>query len=145
MLALSTEYILTPNKLPLLHMLVSEYNQLLNSSVVPSNLPDIDDDAGCDLSSVGSTVSEYLDMEVDALETEMIVMLSMQTRKRKFEECTAIDRRQGVKRGKHNMSKMMFTNPQTMQRTKYTFEFSIWYMNYVNAPQNDDKKWCSKF
>ena len=84
-------------------------------------------------------------MEVVALETEMIVILLMQTRKRKLDEYTAIDRQQGVKRGKYNMSKIMFTNPHTMQLTKYTFEFSIWYMNYVNAPQNDDKKWCGKF
>ena len=125
---------MSSDNLPLLHMLAAEYNELLNSSLVPSKPPDIDDDSGYDLSSAGSTSSEDMDMEVDALETEMIVMLSMQTRKQKLEEYTAVNRQTGVKRGKYNMSKMMFTYPYTMQRTKYIFEFSIWYMNYISAP-----------
>ena len=59
--------------LPLLHMLAAKYNEVLNSAVVSSKPPDMDGDTGCDLSSVGSAGLEDMDMEVDALESEMIV------------------------------------------------------------------------
>ena len=55
---------------------------------------------GCDLSSVGSAGLEDTDMEVDSLETEMIVTLSMQARKLKAEELTTVDQQTGVIRGK---------------------------------------------
>ena len=58
---------MTSENLPLVHMLAVEYNELLNSSVVSNKPPDIDDDEGCDLSSVGNTVSEDTDMEAEAL------------------------------------------------------------------------------
>ena len=136
---------MSSGNLPLLHMLATEYNEVINSAVVPSRPPDMDGDTGCDLGSVGSAGSEDMDMEVDALETEMVVLLSMETRKRKAEVLETVDRQTGVKRGSYNMSKMWFTNPDTMQRTKYSFEFSIWYINYIANPQCDDKKWCFKF
>ena len=43
------------------------------------------------------------------------------------------------------MSRMVFTNPFTLDRIKFTFEFSIWYINYIIAPQSDEDKWCKKF
>ena len=55
------------DNLPLLRMLVMEYNQLVNSSVIPSAPPD-DDDANSDFSNLCSTVDDEADMEVEELE-----------------------------------------------------------------------------
>ena len=82
---------MSSGNLPLLHMLATEYNEVINSAVVPSRPPDMDGDTGCDLGSVGSAGSEDMDMEVDALEMEMVVLLPMETKKRKAEVLKTVD------------------------------------------------------
>ena len=105
---------MTSNNLPLLHLLGVKYNHLLNSSVFHNKPPDTDDDSGCDLISASNTVSKDMDMEAEELETEMSVLILLEKIKQKSAEYTAFDLQIGNKKGKYNMSKMIFTNPYTM-------------------------------
>ena len=132
------------DSLPLLHQLAMEYNELVISPMIPTAPPD-DDHGGADLSNLCSTVTDEADMEVEEVEMEMIGLLTIESSKRNFTDCSPINSQKGKKRGKYNMSKMVFTNPYTLERVKFTFVFSIWYMNYIIAPQSDDEKWCKKF
>ena len=49
------------------------------------------------------------------------------------------------RRIKYDRSKLHFTNPFTMQRQEYTFEYSIWFANYVLDPNPENRKWSTLF
>ena len=49
------------------------------------------------------------------------------------------------KRKKYGSRKLYFTNPTTMERQIFTYEYSIWYSNYVMEPSPDCPKWNKMF
>ena len=133
------------DNLSLVLMLAIEYNQLVNSSAILTTPPDVDDNSNSDMSNLCITIIDETDIELEEVETEMIVLLNSEPRKRKLSECTPGNQQKGKRRGKYNMSKLWFTDPFTIEWKKFTYDFSIWYINYVVNPQHLDKKWSKKF
>ena len=74
----------------------------------------------------------------------MIMLLSTGRQKRYVDSIG--DRTRGErKKTKYDNSKLHFTNPYTMQRQPFTFEFSTWYANYCLNPSPQRPKWAKKF
>ena len=129
--------------LPLLHQLAEEYNTAVNhalSSYVPNNLSMFVD--GDDDDSDDSDDDDELGYELEELEDEMIMMLSFGLKKRRIE---LPDNQQQTKRQKYDTKKLHFTNPITMERSVFTFEYSIWYCNYITNPSPERSKWSNLF
>ena len=55
------------------------------------------------------------------------------------------DKERQTKRQKYDTNKLHSTNPITMERSVFTFEYSIWYCNYVTNPSPECSKWSNLF
>ena len=49
------------------------------------------------------------------------------------------------RRKKHDMRKMIFTNPHAMCREPHAFHHTLWYCNYVIGMATHDEKWSRLF
>ena len=125
--------------LPLLLLLVEEYSNLiddistsltvksrsvLNKGLYISKIYDIDDD------------EDEVEVEdrLEDLEDEILVMMLYE--KRKSEKDTNVRKKR--QKYNHTDKKLFFTNPETNKRQIFTFENSIWYLNYVCYPRVDN-------
>ena len=137
--------------LPLLHQLAEEYNTAVNhalSSYVPKDLCSFEDD--CD-TTVDSTIIDGdhddrndndLEYELEEIEDEIMMVLSSGSNKRRIE---LPENKRRKKRKKYDMKKLHFTNPITMERSIFTFEYSIWYCNYISELSPERFKWSKSF
>ena len=107
------------DNLSLVLMLAIEYNQLVNSSAIPTTPPDVDDNSNSDMSNLCSTIIDETDIELEEVETEMIVLLNSEPRKRKLSECTPGNQQKGKKRGKYNMSKVDQAGERLSEKNLY--------------------------
>ena len=68
--------------LPILHMLVTEYNQLVNSLAIPIVPPSFNNDDCSDLSNLCSSIIDETDSEIEVVEEEILVLLILNSKKR---------------------------------------------------------------
>ena len=49
------------------------------------------------------------------------------------------------KKAKYDTRKITFTNPTTGERSIMTYEYTVWFQNYVLNPTPQYKKWAKQF
>jgi len=132
--------------LSLLHLMSLEYNEIINSTTINTTPPNADDynDYSESISARLQDTDE-IDFELAEIELEMLVLLNSSARKRAHIEDIDTGPRKRSKRGKYNMRKLYFTNPTTGERQPFTYKYSVWYSNYIEYPQENDKKWSKLF
>ena len=130
----------------LLRFMAIESNDLTNTTSIVTSPPTFDIDTDDDMvNRQCSSDADEIDMELDALEMEIIALLNISSRKypRTINVKHVCKRRK--KRGKYNMTRLTFTNPFTGDREPFTYQYSIWWCNYILDPQTNCTKWNKLF
>ena len=130
--------------LHLLHQLALEYNTLISTAVLgysPNDLNQIfEEDEDTDSSILDD--DDDIDEQLADIENEMIVLMAFKSKKRNVDRTSSAPKQ---KKMKYNTQKLFFTNPITMERQEFTYEFSIWYCNYITDPSPESPKWSKRF
>ena len=115
----------------LLALLEMEYNDILQEEKTKyedfyrsMNLPDLYDMS-----------SDDDDDKIEELE-EMILLTLIEYKKESTND---------KKRKRDFANKLYFTNPITGDRSIMTYEYSVWYGNYVQNPSPDNPAWAKQF
>jgi len=126
------------NNLTLLHQLALEYNAIIETATLNSVRKDIN----CS-NTIGDDDDEEIDDQLTSIESEMILLMAVGSKKRRSTIDIPAPKH---KRPKYDLtSKLHFTDPVTMERKPFTYEYSIWYMNYVLHPNPENIKWRRMF
>ena len=124
--------------LTLLHQLALEYNAIIETATLNS----VQKDINCS-NTIGDDDEEEIDDQMTDIENEMILLMAVGSNKRRSTIDIPAPKH---KRPKYDLtSKLHFTDPVTMERKPFTYEYSIWYMNYVLHPHPETKKWRKMF
>ena len=129
------------SKAALFYQLVIEYNALLNtavSSIVPLCMDEIDNNK----ESNDVDDDEEMEESLEEIEHELCMLMSGMSRKRTLVIDTAKSFKNRKRRKKYDTIKLHFTNPFTMEQQVYTFDYSIWYANYIVDPSPQNRKWA---
>ena len=136
------------SQLTLLSQLAHEYTDLINtatSTFSPKHINELDNDDECNSSNADDDEDDF-DDRLREVEDEIVMVMADISCKRVN---PTSDYNNSIKnkrrRIKYDLSKLHFTNPFTMQRQEYTFEYSIWFANYVLDPNPENRKWSTLF
>ena len=132
------------NAIDLIYHLANEYHTLIfNAS--SGNVRQHDDciESGESSSSDGDESDCDIDDDIQEIEDEIMILVSVSMHKRRYHSTDTTFRPK--KKAKYDMKRLHFTHPVTGKREVFTFEYSIWYMNYVVDPEPHRKKWSRKF
>ena len=137
---------MNPSYVSLLRLIAIEYNDLATTSSIATSPPTFDSDTNDDMiDHQCSSDADEIDMELDAIEMEMIALMNISSRKRLRNSNVKHVCKRRKKRGKYNMTRLTFTNPFTGDREPFTYQYSIWWSNYIVNPQTSCKKWNKLF
>ena len=130
----------TSTAISLIYHLANEYHTLIfNASSSNVRQHELDESSCSD----GDESDNDIDDDIEEIEDEIMILLSESSRKRIPHSTDTTFR--SKKRGKYDLRRLHFTHPVTGKRDEFTFEYSLWYMNYVVDPSPDQKKWSRKF
>ena len=130
----------------ILLQLALDYNQLISSAEsgqVQQQITDalVDDD----IFDYESDSDDELDVELERLEDEMIIQMVITNDKHQISFPNPTCNNKKRRKDRYDTSKSYFTNPATMQREPYTYEYSSWYINYICNPLPERTKWAKTF
>jgi hypothetical protein len=130
--------------LPLLHQLALEFNTLINHTVSNTTVGELGELLNNDDEDLFATDDDddELDTQLQQIEEEMTVLLATSSKKRKIVHDSSSPPK---KKKRYDTKKLYFTNPITLERQEFTFEYSIWYCNYVSDPHPERPKWSKMF
>ena len=137
----------TSTAIGLIYHLANEYHTLIfNAS--SGNVRRHDNCFELDESSCSDSdeSDDDLDDNLEEIEDEMMILLSEQSQKRRrrhYSNDTTLQPKK--KKAKYDLRKLHFTHPVTGERLPFTYEYSIWYMNYVKDQDPEQNKWNRKF
>ena len=130
----------------LLQLLAEEYTELSNRNVTAFQRKSFSELEG--ESNAYDTDSDDELEEIETMRTrveeEMLMLLTARSRKR---SCVPgeIMKNKKSRPSRYGSRRLQFIDPNTMERKPFTFEYSIWYNNYVLFPQPECRHWDATF
>ena len=129
-----------------LQLLAEEYAELSNHSSTAIKQKTLSELEG-DIDVYGIDPDDDFD-EIETMrnrvEEEILVLLTVTSRKRLSDSNDRMKRKKS-RPSKYASRRLKFIDPNTMERKPFTFEYSIWYHNYVLFPQPECRHWDNLF
>ena len=130
----------------LLQLLAEEYTELSSINITAvKRKPLLELEGECAVYYIES------DDELDEIETmrnrveeEMLMLLTVSSRKRPCDSSKSMNKKRS-RPSKYGSRRLKFIDPTTMERKPFTYEYSIWYNNYIVFPQPECRHWDNIF
>ena len=132
----------------LLQLIAEEYAELSDFSatnIKRKTLLELELEGECDVYDNDSDDElDEIDTMCNRMEEEMLLLLTVTSRK---QSCNFNQRKKHKKSrpSKYVSRRLKFIDPTTMERKPFTFEYSIWYNNYIVYPQPECRYWDALF
>ena len=130
----------------LLQLLAEEYAELSNHSstaIKQKTLSELEGDIGVYDIDPDDDFDEIETMR-NRVEEEILVLLTVTSRKRLSDSNDRMKQKKS-RPSKYASRRLKFIDPNTMERKPFTFEYSMWYHNYVLFPQPECRHWDNLF